>query len=168
MFTVVAAPPKLIVVAAVLSSANVVDAVVKLVVIAGEVPNTATPVPVSLVRAASNWAEVNEPSEVAFPTDVTAPVKFAFTVAVPVPFPVPPFAIARTPATVTAPEVADDGVKPVVPNETVVTGVVAALLASNLTVPAEFLKYNFSSTVLSANSPATRLAEDGVAAAVVV
>lgn len=44
----------------------------------------------------------------------------------------------------------------------------AALLASNLTVPAEFLKYSFSSTVLSANSPATRLPEVGAAAAVVL
>jgi hypothetical protein len=43
-----------------------------------------------------------------------------------------------------------------------------ALLASNLTVPALFLKYSFSSSVLSANSPATRFPADGVAAAVVL
>ncbi len=82
--------------------------------------------------------------------------------------PVPPLAGANVPATVTAPDVADEGVKPVVPNVIVVTGVVTALLASNLTVPALFLKYSFSSTVLSANSPATRFPEDGVAAAVVL
>ena len=41
----------------------------------GLVANTAAPVPVSSVNAASNWADVNEPSEVAAPTDVTAPVK---------------------------------------------------------------------------------------------
>ena len=44
----------------------------------------------------------------------------------------------------------------------------AAFEASNLTVPVLFLKYNFSSSVLSANSPATRFPADGVAAAVVV
>jgi len=43
-----------------------------------------------------------------------------------------------------------------------------ALLASNFTVPALFLKYSFSSTVLSANSPATRLPAVGIAAAVVL
>jgi hypothetical protein len=43
-----------------------------------------------------------------------------------------------------------------------------ALLASNFTVPALFLKYSFSSSVLSANSPATRLPADGTAAAVVL
>lgn len=49
-----------------------------------------------------------------------------------------------------------------------VAPLVAALLASSLTVPAEFLKYSFSSNVLSANSPATRLPEVGAAAAVVL
>ena len=44
----------------------------------------------------------------------------------------------------------------------------AALDASNLTVPALFLKYSFSSRVLSANSPATKLLEDGVEDAVVL
>ena len=48
----------------------------------GLVANTAAPVPVSSVNAASSWADVNEPSEVAFPTDVTAPVKFALVVTV--------------------------------------------------------------------------------------
>jgi hypothetical protein len=44
----------------------------------------------------------------------------------------------------------------------------AAFDANSLTVPALFLKYSFSSTVLSANSPATRLPEVGAAAAVVL
>jgi hypothetical protein len=42
--------------------------------------NTLAPVPVSSVKAAANCAEVNEPSEVAFPDDVIAPVRFAFVV----------------------------------------------------------------------------------------
>jgi len=81
---------------------------------------------------------------------------------------VPPLATARVPARVTAPDVADDGVNPVVPAEKVETLVVAVLLANSLTVPALFLKYNFSSRVLIANSPATRLVLTGTAAAVVV
>ena len=44
----------------------------------------------------------------------------------------------------------------------------AALEASNLTVPALFLKYSFSSRVLSANSPATKLVFTGTADAVVL
>jgi hypothetical protein len=76
-------------------------------------------------------------------------------------------AIARVPARVTAPEVAEAGVKPVVPPAKVVTPDVA-VLASSLTVPALFLKYSFSSRVLSANSPATRLVLSGTAAAVVL
>ena len=35
--------------------------------------------------------------------------------------------------------------------------------ASSFTVPVLFLKYSFSSTVLSANSPATRFPADGAA-----
>jgi len=42
------------------------------------------------------------------------------------------------------------------------------LEANNLTVPALFLKYNFSSTVFSASSPATKFPDDGAAAAVVL
>jgi hypothetical protein len=49
--------------------------------------------------------------------------------------PVPPFPTTKVPATVTAPEVAVDGVRPVVPNVMEVTLVVAALLANSLTVP---------------------------------
>jgi hypothetical protein len=43
-----------------------------------------------------------------------------------------------------------------------------ALEASNLTVPALFLKYSFSSRVLSASSPATKLVLTGTADAVVL
>jgi hypothetical protein len=77
-------------------------------------------------------------------------------------------ATANVPANVTAPAVAELGVKPVEPAENVVTGAEVAFDANNFTVPAEFLKYSFSSTVLSANSPATKLPADGVAAAVVL
>ena len=51
MFSVVVAPKALTVVAVVFTNAKVVDAVVIEVVIAGEVPNTRTPVPVSSVTA---------------------------------------------------------------------------------------------------------------------
>ena len=44
--------------------------------------NTFAPVPVSSVRAAAKLAEVNDPSEVALPTEVTAPVKLALVVTV--------------------------------------------------------------------------------------
>jgi hypothetical protein len=81
---------------------------------------------------------------------------------------VPPLAVAKVPATVTAPEVAVAGVRPVEPKEIVVTGAVTAFDASNFTTPALFLKYNFSSRVLSANSPATRFPAEGTAAAVVL
>jgi len=87
---------------------------------------------------------------------------------------VPPLATASVPANVIVPEVVigpPEVVKPVVPPDTATLETVAAepaLLASSLTVPALFLKYSFSSTVLSANSPATRLPEVGIAAAVVL
>ena len=50
---------------------------------AGEVLNTATPLPVSLVKAVLRLAEVNEPSEAALPTEVTMPVKLALVVTLP-------------------------------------------------------------------------------------
>ena len=118
---------------------------------------TAEPVPVSSVKAPARLAELNEPSNVALPVEVTAPVKFALVVtlpavrpaAVPVMFvptkalgvpsagvtrvglvlsttdpvpvlvmtPVPPFATAKVPATVTIPVLAVAGVRPVVPKE---------------------------------------------------
>ena len=43
--------------------------------------------------------------------------------------PVPPFPTTNVPATVTAPEVAVDGVRPVEPNVMLVTGVAAAAAA---------------------------------------
>jgi hypothetical protein len=69
---------------------------------------------------------------------------------------------------VTAPDVAEDGVKPVVPAENVSTGAEVAFDANNFTVPALFLKYSFSSTMLIANSPFARFPEVGTAAAVVL
>jgi hypothetical protein len=80
--------------------------------------------------------------------------------------PVPPLSTASVPARVTAPDVPVLGVRPVVPPENVVTGVDPALLASNLTVPAAFLKYSFSSVVLIASSPFTKLVLTGTASAV--
>ena len=60
-----------------------VDGVPKLgVTSVGEVANTLAPEPVSSVSAPASWAEVNEPSEVDFPTDVTAPVRLALVTTV--------------------------------------------------------------------------------------
>jgi hypothetical protein len=49
----------------------------------GEVANTADPVPVSSVKAPKRLAELNEPKDVALPTEVTAPVKLALVVTLP-------------------------------------------------------------------------------------
>jgi hypothetical protein len=49
----------------------------------GEVAKTADPVPVSSVKAPKRLAELNEPKDVALPTEVTAPVKFALVVTLP-------------------------------------------------------------------------------------
>jgi hypothetical protein len=49
----------------------------------GDVANTAEPEPVSSVNAPAKLADVNEPSEVALPTEVTAPVKLALVVTLP-------------------------------------------------------------------------------------
>jgi len=49
----------------------------------GLVANTAAPVPVSSVKAADKLADVNDPSTVAFPVDVIAPVRFALVVTFP-------------------------------------------------------------------------------------
>ena len=43
----------------------------------GEVAKTAEPVPVSSVTAPDKLSEVNDPKEVAFPDEVTIPVKSA-------------------------------------------------------------------------------------------
>src|ERR1017187_6613729 len=48
----------------------------------GEVANTATPVPVSSVKAVDKLAEVKEPKEAALPTLVTIPVRLASVVTV--------------------------------------------------------------------------------------
>jgi hypothetical protein len=49
----------------------------------GDVANTLAPEPVSSVKAVASWAEVKEPSDVALPTEVTAPVKLALVTAEP-------------------------------------------------------------------------------------
>jgi hypothetical protein len=49
----------------------------------GLVAKTADPVPVSSVNAASKFAELNDPKDVALPTEVTAPVRLAFVVTLP-------------------------------------------------------------------------------------
>jgi hypothetical protein len=49
----------------------------------GLVAKTAEPEPVSSVKAPASCADVNDPSEVALPTDVTAPVKLALVVTLP-------------------------------------------------------------------------------------
>jgi hypothetical protein len=49
----------------------------------GEVAKTAEPVPVSSVKAPKRLAELNEPNDVALPTEVTAPVKLALVVTLP-------------------------------------------------------------------------------------
>jgi hypothetical protein len=48
----------------------------------GLVAKTADPVPVSSVNAASKFAELNDPKDVALPTEVTAPVRFALVTTV--------------------------------------------------------------------------------------
>jgi hypothetical protein len=54
--------------------------------------------------------------------------------------PVPPFVVASVPASVIAPEVAVEGVKPVVPAENVVTGATVAEDANRVTTPELFSK----------------------------
>ena len=63
--------------------AVVIAGVERPVVKAGEVLNTATPVPVSLVKAVLRLAEVKEPSEASLPTEVTIPVRLALVVTLP-------------------------------------------------------------------------------------
>lgn len=64
---VVAAPAKFTVVAVVFTSAKVVEGVVSEVVMAGDVPKTATPVPVSSVKAANRFALEGVAKKVATP-----------------------------------------------------------------------------------------------------
>ena len=49
----------------------------------GLVANTLAPDPVSSVSAVASCAEVNDPSDAALPTEVTAPVRFALVVVFP-------------------------------------------------------------------------------------
>jgi hypothetical protein len=49
----------------------------------GEVANTAEPLPVSSVKAPARLEELNEPKDVALPTEVIAPVKLALVVTLP-------------------------------------------------------------------------------------
>ena len=49
---------------------------------AGEFENTTTPVPVLSVKAPNKLAELKDPKEVVFPTEVIAPVKLALVVTV--------------------------------------------------------------------------------------
>jgi hypothetical protein len=78
---------------------------------------------------------------------------------------VPEYAIASVPDVVIGEPVTDKKDGTVAATEDTVPAA-AALLASNFTTPAEFLKYSFSSTVLIASSPAARLPAMGKAAAV--
>lgn len=85
IFKVVAAPKALTVVALVLKTSNELEPVVMLVVIEGDVPKTATPVPVSSERVASksaeapvvaNWEEALDVTNLlAVKAVVTVPVK---------------------------------------------------------------------------------------------
>ena len=98
--------------------------------------------------------------------DVPLPSKTLFNVRVVEP--VPPLAAPSVPASVIAPVVAVDGVKPLSDVWNDNTGAEVAFDANNFTVPAAFLKYSFSSVILIANSPLTRLPAEGTAAAVVL
>jgi hypothetical protein len=82
--------------------------------------------------------------------------------------PVPPLATAKVPATVTAPDVAVLGVKPVEPKDIDSTPTAVALDASKVTTPELFFAYSFMSAVLSASSPFTKLPAVGTAKAVVL
>ena len=84
-------------------------------------------------------------------------------------WPVPPFVIFSVPPRVTAPLVAELGVKPVVPPEKVNTGDnKPPVLAINVTTPLLFLKNSFSSVMFNASSPAARLAANGTPLGVVL
>lgn len=74
----------------------------------GLTANTAAPEPVSSVKAAARFADDGVPRKVAIPVPNDV-------------IPVPPFATASVPASVIAPTVAEDGVRPVVPAEKLLT-----------------------------------------------
>jgi hypothetical protein len=77
----------------------------------GEVPNTALPEPVSLVKAVASCAEVNDPNTAALPVDVICPVKLALVVTLPAVKPAAvPVALVITPdAGVPSAGVTNDG-----------------------------------------------------------
>ena len=114
----------------------------------------AAPAPPPMTRAlavrAAEVAQVDELEKYGMPPDVPATVKASV-----------PLVVTGEPPTETIPPVKVCATEETVPAE-------AALLANSLTVPALFLKYSFSSRVLSANSPATRFAAKGAVAAVVL
>ena len=59
-----------------------IKGVVILVVKVGAVPKTATPVPISSVKAVNKLAEEKDPNKVALPVEVICPVRLALVVTV--------------------------------------------------------------------------------------
>jgi hypothetical protein len=90
--------------------------------------------PVALVSVTDVGVPNNGVISVGLVDKTTAPVP------VEVVTPVPPFATFSVPAKVIAPEVAVEGVKPVVPAENVVTGATVAEDANSVTTPELFSK----------------------------
>ena len=78
----VVAPPLMVRPVAPVPPPMVEDALERSPARSGLVLNTALPVPVSSVSAVLRFAEVNDPSDAALPTEVTIPVRFAFVVSV--------------------------------------------------------------------------------------
>jgi hypothetical protein len=128
----------------------------------------------ALVKISASTDDV--PANVCVAVKVLATLTTAMLAPARVVAPVPPLAIgkavpdkvtAKVPLDVIGLPATDKNVGTVIATlETVAED--AALDANNLTVPALFLKYSFSSRVLSANSPATRFPDVGAAAAVVL
>ena len=79
----VVAPPLMVRPVAPVPPPMVEDALERSPARSGLVLNTALPVPVSSVSAVLRFAEVNDPSDAALPTEVTIPVRFAFVVTFP-------------------------------------------------------------------------------------
>lgn len=159
------------------------------VVSVGEVAKTFNPVPVSSVNSAAKLALDGVPRNVKAPVAVVvvegaAPAPPPMTRAlaaraadvahvVPLekygtPPDVPATVKASVPLVVTGdpPTEIKPPVKLCATEETVAEE--PALLANSLTVPPAFLKYSFSSVMLSASSPETRLVLTGTPAAVVL
>jgi len=151
----------------------------------GDVANTLAPVPVSSVNAAAKLADVGVAKNVATPVpkpltpvDIGRPVAFVSVTETGVPKvgvtnvgdvakttdPEPVVArLPRVPALLYKiyPDV------PLVTEVVPTVRFVPAVEASTFTVPDEFLKYNFSSIILIANSPLSKLPDVGAADAVV-